>query len=631
MSVAATRETRRFETEVKQLLQLMVHSLYSNKEIFLRELISNAADAADKLRFKALAQPELLGTDNDLRVRLVVDKAAGTLTISDNGIGMTRDEAVQHLGTIAKSGTADFLSKLSGDQKKDANLIGQFGVGFYSGFIVADRITVRSRAAGAAADQAVQWESAGDGEFSVETINKEERGTDVILHLKDDQKEFLEPWRLRHLIHKYSDHIAISVQLPKENEEGEATAEFETANKATALWTRAKSDISDDEYKAFYQHIAHDFDDPLAWSHNKVEGKHEYTSLFYIPSHAPYDLWNRDRPRGVKLYVKRVFIMDDAEQFLPIYLRFVRGVLDSADLPLNVSREILQDSAVTDTLRKQGVKRVLSLLEDIAQKEPEKYQKFWDEFGQVLKEGPAEDSANKDQIAKLLRFASTHTDTPAQNIALADYVSRMKPEQKAIYYISSDNFAAAKNSPHLEVFRKKGVEVLLLTDRIDEWMLSYLHEFDGKPLVSVTRGELDLGGLESETEKAIQKEAESQAAGLVARVKAVLGERVKEVRVTSRLTDSPACVVGEQQDMGSHIARLLKQSGQDVPAMKPIFEINPSHPLMQRLDREADEARFADLLELMFDQAKLAESGQLEDPGSYSARLNRLLLNLLAN
>ena len=631
MSVAATRETRRFETEVKQLLQLMVHSLYSNKEIFLRELISNAADAADKLRFKALAQPELLGTDNDLRVRLVVDKAAGTLTISDNGIGMTRDEAVQHLGTIAKSGTADFLSKLSGDQKKDANLIGQFGVGFYSGFIVADRITVRSRAAGAAADQAVQWESAGDGEFSVETINKEERGTDVILHLKDDQKEFLEPWRLRHLIHKYSDHIAISVQLPKENEEGETTAEFETANKATALWTRAKSDISDDEYKAFYQHIAHDFDDPLAWSHNKVEGKHEYTSLFYIPSHAPYDLWNRDRPRGVKLYVKRVFIMDDAEQFLPIYLRFVRGVLDSADLPLNVSREILQDSAVTDTLRKQGVKRVLSLLEDIAQKEPEKYQKFWDEFGQVLKEGPAEDSANKDQIAKLLRFASTHTDTPAQNIALADYVSRMKPEQKAIYYISSDNFAAAKNSPHLEVFRKKGVEVLLLTDRIDEWMLSYLHEFDGKPLVSVTRGELDLGGLESETEKAIQKEAESQAAGLVARVKAVLGERVKEVRVTSRLTDSPACVVGEQQDMGSHIARLLKQSGQDVPAMKPIFEINPSHPLMQRLDREADEARFADLLELMFDQAKLAESGQLEDPGSYSARLNRLLLNLLAN
>ena len=631
MSVAATRETRRFETEVKQLLQLMVHSLYSNKEIFLRELISNAADAADKLRFKALAQPELLGTDNELRVRLVVDKAAGTLTISDNGIGLTRDEAVQHLGTIAKSGTADFLSKLSGDQKKDANLIGQFGVGFYSGFIVADRITVRSRAAGAAADQAVQWESAGDGEFSVETINKEERGTDVILHLKDDQKEFLEPWRLRHLIHKYSDHIAISVQLPKESGEGEAIAEFETANKATALWTRAKSDISDDEYKAFYQHIAHDFDEPMAWTHNKVEGKHEFTSLFYIPSHAPFDLWNRERPRGVKLYVKRVFIMDDAEQFLPIYLRFVRGVLDSADLPLNVSREILQDSTVTDTLRKQGVKRVLSLLEDIAQKEPAKYQQFWDAFGQVLKEGPAEDSANKEQIAKLLRFASTHTDTPAQTIALADYVSRMKPEQKAIYYISSDNFAAAKNSPHLEVFRKKGVEVLLLTDRIDEWMLSHLHEFDGKPLVSVTRGELDLGGLESETEKAIQKEAESQAAGLVARVKTVLGERVKDVRVTSRLTDSPACVVGEQQDMGSHIAKLLKQSGQDVPTMKPIFEINPSHPLMQRLDREADEARFADLLELMFDQARLAESGQLDDPGSYSARLNRLLLNLLAN
>ncbi|MFN4292109.1 MAG: molecular chaperone HtpG [Permianibacter sp.] len=631
MSVAATRETRRFETEVKQLLQLMVHSLYSNKEIFLRELISNAADAADKLRFKALAQPDLLGADNDLRVRLIVDKAAGTLTISDNGIGLTRDEAVQHLGTIAKSGTAEFLSKLSGDQKKDANLIGQFGVGFYSGFIVADRITVRSRAAGAAPDQAVQWESAGDGEFSVETINKEERGTDVILHLKEDQKEFLEPWRLRHLIHKYSDHIAIPVQLPKENDDGEATAEFETANKATALWTRAKSEISDDDYKAFYQHISHDFDEPLAWTHNKVEGKHEYTSLFYIPSHAPFDLWNRDRPRGVKLYVKRVFIMDDAEQFLPIYLRFVRGVLDSADLPLNVSREILQDSAVTDTLRKQGVKRVLGLLEEIASKEPEKYQKFWNEFGQVLKEGTAEDPANKDQIAKLLRFASTHTDTPAQTIALADYVSRMKPEQKAIYYISSDSFAAAKNSPHLEVFRKKGVEVLLLTDRIDEWMLNYLHEFDGKPLVSVTRGELDLGGLESETEKAIQKEAESQAAGLVNRIKTVLGDRVKDVRVTSRLTDSPACVVGDKQDMGSHIARLLKQSGQEVPVMKPIFEINPSHPLMQRLDREADEARFTDLLELMFDQARLAESGQLEDPGTYSARLNRLLLNLLAN
>lgn len=631
MSVAATRETRRFETEVKQLLQLMVHSLYSNKEIFLRELISNAADAADKLRFNALAQPDLLGTDNDLRVRLIVDKAAGTLTISDNGIGLTRDEAVQHLGTIAKSGTAEFLSKLSGDQKKDANLIGQFGVGFYSGFIVADRITVRSRAAGAAPDQAVQWESAGDGEFSVETINKEERGTDVILHLKDDQKEFLEPWRLRHLIHKYSDHIAIPVQLPKENEEGEATAEFETSNKATALWTRAKSEISDDDYKAFYQHISHDFDEPLAWTHNKVEGKHEYTSLFYIPSHAPFDLWNRDRPRGVKLYVKRVFIMDDAEQFLPIYLRFVRGVLDSADLPLNVSREILQDSAVTDTLRKQGVKRVLGLLEEIASKEPEKYQNFWNEFGQVLKEGTAEDPANKDQIAKLLRFASTHTDTSAQTIALADYVSRMKPEQKAIYYISSDSFAAARNSPHLEVFRKKGVEVLLLTDRIDEWMLNYLHEFDGKPLVSVTRGELDLGGLESETEKAIQREAESQAAGLVNRIKTVLGERVKDVRATSRLTDSPACVVGDKQDMGSHIARLLKQSGQEVPVMKPIFEINPSHPLMQRLDREADEARFADLLELMFDQARLAESGQLEDPGSYSARLNRLLLNLLAN
>jgi len=630
MTVATSRETRRFETEVKQLLHLMVHSLYSNKEIFLREMISNAADAADKLRFNALAEPELLGSDNDLRVRLIVDKTAGTLTVSDNGIGLSRDEAVQHLGTIAKSGTAEFLNKLSGDQRKDANLIGQFGVGFYSGFIVADRITVRSRAAGVAPDQAVQWESAGDGEFSVETINKEERGTDVVLHLKDDQKEFLEPWRLRNLIHKYSDHIAIPVQLPQENDEGAPTAEYETANKATALWTRSKSDISEDEYKAFYKHVAHDYEDPLVWTHNKVEGKLEFTSLFYVPARAPFDLWNRDRARGVKLYVKRVFIMDDAEQFLPVYLRFVRGVLDSADLPLNVSREILQDSAITENLRKQGVKRVLGMLEDLAQKEPEKYQKFWDEFGQVLKEGPAEDHGNRDQVATLLRFASTHTDTPTQSVALADYVSRMKPEQKAVYYISTDSFPASKHSPHLEVFRKKGVEVLLLTDRIDEWMLSHLHEFDGKPLVSVTRGELDLGGLESETEKAIQKEAETQSASLVARIKSVLADRVKDVRVTSRLTDSPACVVGEQQDMGSHIARLLKQTGQEVPVMKPVFEVNPAHPLMQRLDSEADEGRFAELLELMFDQARLAESGQLDDPGSYSLRLNRLLLSLLS-
>ncbi|QGX41574.1 molecular chaperone HtpG [Permianibacter aggregans] len=629
MSAATARETRRFETEVKQLLHLMVHSLYSNKEIFLRELISNAADAADKLRFNALSNPELLAGDNDVRVRLIVDKEAGTLTISDNGIGMTRDEAIANLGTIAKSGTAEFLSKLSGDQKKDAQLIGQFGVGFYSGFIVADRITVRSRAAGTKPQEAIQWESAGDGEFTIESINKEERGTDVVLHLKEGEKAFLEPWRLRSLVHKYSEHIAIPVQLPKEDDEGKATDEFETANKATALWTRPKSEISDEEYKEFYKHIAHDFDEPLTWAHNRVEGKHEYTSLFYIPKRAPFDLWNRDRPRGVKLYVKRVFIMDDAEQFLPVYLRFARGVIDSNDLPLNVSREILQDSSVTDALRKQSVKRILGMLDDLA-KDEEKYLGFWDEFGQVLKEGLGEDFANREAIAKLLRFASTHNDDAKQSVSLGAYVERMKTNQTAIYYLSAENYSSAKHSPHLEVFRKKGIEVLLLTDRIDEWMLSYLNDFDGKPLVSVTRGELDLGALETETDKAIQKELEQQSAGLVERIKNALGERVKEVRITHRLTDSPACVVGEKHEMGAHMLKLMKQTGQDVPEFKPIFEINPEHALIKRLDAEQDEARFGELTDVLFDQARLAESGQLESAGSYVAKMNKLLLELLA-
>lgn len=629
MSAATARETRRFETEVKQLLHLMVHSLYSNKEIFLRELISNAADAADKLRFNALSNPDLMAGDNDIRVRLIADKDAGTLTISDNGIGMTRDEAITHLGTIAKSGTAEFLSKLSGDQKKDSQLIGQFGVGFYSGFIVADRITVRSRAAGAKPEEAIQWESAGDGEFTIEHINKEERGTDVVLHLKEGEKEFLEPWRLQSLVHKYSEHIAIPVQLPAQDEEGKATAEFETANKATALWTRAKADIPDEEYKAFYKHIAHDFEEPLTWAHNRVEGKHEYTSLFYLPKRAPFDLWNRDRPRGVKLYVKRVFIMDDAEQFLPVYLRFVRGVLDSNDLPLNVSRELLQDSSVTDALRKQSVKRVLGMLDDLA-KDEAKYQTFWDEFGQVLKEGLAEDFANREAIAKLLRFASTQEESATQKVGLATYVERMKTNQTAIYYLSAESYSAAKHSPHLEVFRKKGIEVLLLTDRIDEWMLSYLTEFDGKPLVSVTRGELDLGAMETESDKAIQKQMEAQSAHLVERIQKVLGERVKEVRVTQRLTDSPACVVGEKSDMGAHMLQLMKQTGQEVPNFKPIFEINPEHALIKRLDLEQDETRFHELTDVLFDQARLAESGQLDAPGSYVSKMNKLLLELLA-
>ncbi len=622
-------ETLSFQTEVKQLLHLMVHSLYSNKEIFLRELISNAADAADKLRFRALAQPELMGADNALAVQIIPNKTDGTLTIRDNGIGMTREDAIKNLGTIARSGTAEFLQQLSGDQKKDAHLIGQFGVGFYSGFIVADRITVVSRAAGASEQDAVKWSSAGDGEFSIENISKDSRGTDVILHLKDGDKEFLDLWRLRSLIHKYSDHIAIAVQLPKSDDKGEPTGEFESTNKATALWTRSKSDISDDEYKEFYKHLSHDFEDPLLWSHNRVEGKLEYTSLFYIPKNAPWDMWNRDRARGVKLYVKRVFIMDDAEQFLPVYLRFVRGLLDSNDLPLNVSREILQDSQVTDSLRKASVKRVLSMLDDLANKDDAQYQQFWDQFGQCLKEGLGEDFSNRESIAKLLRFASTHGDSAAQNVSLSAYVSRMKENQKGIYYLSAETWAAARNSPHLEVFRKKGLEVLLLSDRVDEWMLNYLTEFDGKPLISITRGELDLGELETESEKELNKKIAEQHAPLVERIKTSLGDRVKDVRVSSRLTDSPCCVVGDKQDMASHMARLLRQTGQEVPTMKPVFEVNVEHALIKHLEQMQDEAQFGEMLGILMDQAVLAEGGQLPDPAAAVARMNRFMMQHL--
>ncbi|MCW8856436.1 MAG: molecular chaperone HtpG, partial [Kangiella sp.] len=552
MSVAAEKQTHSFQTEVKQLLHLMVHSLYSNKEIFLRELISNAADAADKLRFKALDDDSLLADDPELRIRITTDKDAKTLTISDNGIGMTEDEVIAHLGTIAKSGTADFLSQLTGDKKKDSKLIGQFGVGFYSAFIVADKVTVMTRGAGLAEDQAVIWESAGDGEFTIEATTKSTRGTDITLHLKDGEEEFLEDYRLRTIIGKYSDHISLPVEMHKvhqgEDKDKPEQPEFEVVNKATALWTRPKAEITDEEYQEFYKHVAHDFQDALSWSHNQVEGKQEYTSLLYIPAKAPFDMWNRDRVRGVKLYVQRVFIMDDAEQFLPVYLRFVRGLIDSNDLPLNVSREILQDSSVTQSLRSATVSRVLKMLEQLAKKDQEKYQQFWNEFGQVLKEGPGEDFANKEKIASLFRFSSTHNDSKEQTVSLDDYIERMKPEQDKIYYIATDSFLAAKNSPHLEIFRKKGIEVLLMHDRIDEWTISHLQEYKDKQFVSVTQGSLDLGNLEDADDKKAQEQASKEHEDLVKRVKDVLGDKVADVRVTLRLTNTPACIVAGEGD-----------------------------------------------------------------------------------
>ncbi|HDR1021066.1 TPA: molecular chaperone HtpG [Pasteurella multocida] len=627
------QETRGFQSEVKQLLQLMIHSLYSNKEIFLRELISNASDAADKLRFKALSAPELYEGDGDLKVRISFDEAKGTLTISDNGIGMTRDEVIDHLGTIAKSGTKEFLSALGQDQAKDSQLIGQFGVGFYSAFIVADKVSVKTRAAGESADKAVLWESAGEGEYSVADIEKKERGTEITLHLREDEKEFLNEWRLRDIISKYSDHIGLPVEiLSKEyDDEGKETGiKWEKINKAQALWTRSKNEISEDEYKEFYKHISHDFADPLLWSHNRVEGNQEYTSLLYVPAKAPWDLFNREHKHGLKLYVQRVFIMDDAEQFMPNYLRFMRGLIDSNDLPLNVSREILQDNKVTAALRKALTKRSLQMIEKLAKDDAEKYQSFWKEFGLVLKEGPAEDVANKESIAKLLRFASTHNDSSEQTVSLADYVARMKEGQKAIYYITADTYVAAKNSPHLELFNKKGIEVLLLSDRIDEWMLSYLTEFDGKQLQTISKADLDLGDLADE-EKEEQKQQDEQFASFVERVKNLLGERVKEVRLTHRLTDTPAVVSTGNDQMTTQMAKLFAAAGQAMPEVKYTFELNPEHSLVQKVADIADEQQFADWIELLLEQAMLAERGSLENPVAFIKRMNSLLGKLTSH
>ncbi|BBN82043.1 chaperone protein HtpG [Pseudoalteromonas sp. A25] len=633
---AAQKETLGFQTEVKQLLNLMIHSLYSNKEIFLRELVSNASDAADKLRFLALSNGDLYEGDADLRVRVSVDKDANTITISDNGIGMTRDEVISSLGTIAKSGTAEFFQNLTGDQAKDSQLIGQFGVGFYSAFIVADAVTVVTRKAGE--KTAVEWHSKGEGEYTLAEVAKEGRGTDIILHLREDEKEFLDNFRLRGIVTKYSDHISIPVEMYKEpvpesegpdGEKIEAKpGEWEAINRATALWTRDKSEISEEEYKEFYKHVGHDWEEPLTWAHNKVEGKTEYTSLLYIPKKAPFDLWNRERQSGLKLYVQRVFIMDDAEQFMPSYLRFVKGLLDSNDLPLNVSREILQDNKITQAIRKGCTSRVLKMLERMGKNKPEEYQTFWNEFGQVIKEGPAEDMANKEAIAKLLRFSSTHTDESTQNVSLEQYIERMKEGQDKIYYVVSDSFEAAKSSPHLEIFRKKGIEVLLLSDRVDEWMMSHLTEFDEKQFQSITRGDLDLGDLDDEEAKKAQEESEKEVEGLVERVKTALGDKVKEVRFTHRLTDSPACVVADEHDMSSQMQKLMESVGQAVPEQKPVFELNPEHQLVKHLNVEQDEDKFAQWSEVLLDQALLAERGSLKDPAGFVTRLNKLMLDL---
>ncbi|MFC0322752.1 molecular chaperone HtpG [Gallibacterium melopsittaci] len=627
--MSKNQETRGFQSEVKQLLQLMIHSLYSNKEIFVRELISNASDAADKLRFKALSAPELYEGNGDLKVRISFDADKGTLIISDNGIGMTREQAIEHLGTIAKSGTKEFLSSLGAEQAKDSQLIGQFGVGFYSAFIVADKVTVKTRAAGVSADQGVLWESAGEGEFSVADIEKKDRGTDITLHLREDEKEFLNEWRLREIIGKYSDHIGLPVEiLTKEyDEEGkEAGVKWEKINKAQALWTRSKSDISDEEYKEFYKHLSHDFADPMLWAHNKVEGNQEYTSLLYLPAKAPWDLFNREQKHGLKLYVQRVFIMDDAEQFMPNYLRFIKGLIDSNDLPLNVSREILQDNKVTAALRKALTKRALGMLEKLAKDEDQtKYQQFWQEFGLVLKEGPAEDPANKEEIAKLLRFASTHNDSSEQTVSLPDYVARMKEGQKAIYYITADSYMAAKNSPHLEIFNKKGIEVLLLSDRIDEWMLSYLTEFDGKALQTITKSDLDLGDLADKEEENKQKEEAQEFASFIERVKTLLGERVKDVRLTHRLSETPAIVSTDNDQMTTQMAKLFAAAGQKMPEVKYTFELNPEHRLIKKVADIADEQQFAEWVELLFDQALLAERGTLENPAAFIKRINQLL------
>ena len=622
------KETLGFQTEAKQLLQLMIHSLYSNREVFLRELISNASDAADKLRFEGLSRPELFEEDADLKVRVAYDRDTGTITISDNGIGMSRDEVISHLGTIARSGTAEFMKHLTGEQRKDASLIGQFGVGFYSAFIVADRVEVLTRRAGLSAAEGVRWESSGEADFTVEPIDKPARGTTIILHLREEAKEFADGWRIRQVVKKYSDHIAIPVVMNKEADGEDASAEEETINQAKALWTRPRTEITDDEYASFYKHIAHDFEAPLSWAHNRVEGKLEYTSLLYVPGRAPFDLWHRDGARGLKLYVQRTFIMDDAEQFLPLYLRFIKGVVDSSDLPLNVSREILQSDPSIEKIKAALTKRVLDMLNTLATEKPEQYATVWKEFGQVLKEGPAEDFANREQVARLLRFATTHADTPAQDQSLQDYVSRMKPEQKSIYYVVAENFNTARNSPHLEIFRKKGIEVLLLSDRVDEWLMQSLREFDGKPLVDVSKGKLDLGELDTEEEKQQQEKLAEANAPLVERFTRALESEVKEVRVTHRLTESPACLAVGDYDMGVQMRRILEAAGQAVPNSKPVFEINPEHPLVQRLDRETDDERFAEWARVLLDQARLAEGWELEDPATFVKRLNQLILQV---
>ncbi|KZN57462.1 molecular chaperone HtpG [Pseudoalteromonas luteoviolacea] len=636
MSDIKNKENHQFGTDVGKLLNLMIHSLYSNKEIFLRELVSNASDAADKLRYLALQNGDLYEGDADLKVCVSADKEAKTVTISDNGIGMSREEVISSLGTIAKSGTAEFFQNLTGDQAKDSQLIGQFGVGFYSAFIVADEVTVRTRKAGETT--AVEWQSKGEGEYSLADVEKAERGTEITLHLREDEGEFLDEFRLRSIITKYSDHISIPVEMFKapvpesEGPDGEKIeaqpGEWEAINRATALWTRDKSEISEDEYKEFYKHVGHDWEEPLTWAHNKVEGKTEYTSLLYIPKKAPFDLWNRDRQTGLKLYVQRVFIMDDAEQFMPSYLRFVKGLLDSNDLPLNVSREILQDNKITQAIRKGCTSRVLKMLDRMGKNKPEEYQTFWNEFGQVIKEGPAEDAANKEAIAKLLRFSSTSTDESTQNVSLEQYVERMQEGQDKIYYVVADSFATAKSSPHLEIFRKKGIEVLLMSDRVDEWMMGHLTELDGKQFQSVTRGDLDLGDLEDEESKKAQEESEKDVAGLVERISASLGDKVKEVRFTHRLTDSPACVVVDDHDMSSQMQKLMESIGQSAPESKPIFELNPEHQLVKHLNDEQDEDKFAQWSEVLFDQALLAERGSLKDPVSFVTRLNKLMLDL---
>ncbi|MBI5785816.1 MAG: molecular chaperone HtpG [Rhodocyclales bacterium] len=626
-----SRETMGFQAEVKQLLHLMIHSLYSNREIFLRELISNASDACDKLRFEALHNPGLFESDSDFAIRISHDEAAKTITVADNGIGMNRDEVIAHLGTIAKSGTREFFAHLTGDQQKDAHLIGQFGVGFYSSFIVADKVTVRSRRAGEAAGQGVEWVSDGGGEFTVEMIEKPARGTEITLHLREGQEDLLSGWKLRQIIRKYSDHIVQPIVMKKEEwkeDKQVVTDEDETVNKASALWARPKSGVTEDEYKEFYKHVGHDFDAPLAWTHSRVEGKTEYTQLLYIPARAPFDLWDRQSRHGVKLYVRRVFIMDDAEQLMPQYLRFVRGVVDSADLPLNVSREILQESKDIEAIRKGCTAKVLGLLDDLAENRKDDYTKFWGEFGRALKEGVGEDFSNKDKLAKLLRFASTQADTPEEAVSLADYVSRMKEGQDKIYYVTAETFNAAKNSPHLEIFRKKGIEVILLSDRVDEWVVSHVTEFDGKQLVSVAKGGLDLGSLEDEAEKKEQETAAGEFKELTDKIAKSLGERVKEVRVTHRLTDSPACLVADEHDVSGNLARILKAAGQKAPDMKPIMEINPKHPVVLRLKYE--DGRFDDWAAVLFDQALLAEGGQLDDPATFVKRVNALMMAMSA-